>query len=201
MPRRAKLIQYEIDFKRPCIPLKERALKIDYDFNRALRSGNYEFTEKMKDDRAQWVAEIKEDTELFVSQCQNIDFWFPKLKDITSGLSDNFFAEPRAQARDLNFVRGVYAELNKPVGYPAPEIIDEQWAVFRSLQADLMAGILYAQKYGTGKSSCLLKDAEHDYIDLQLVVLACLADGIASRDEKFVVRLLRQLVDSPVVFG
>ncbi|MBM4066432.1 MAG: hypothetical protein FJ266_12465 [Planctomycetes bacterium] len=199
MPRLAKLIQYELGLQRPCTPLRDRIFNVEYDFNRALRSGTYAFTNEMKSDIAKWKNEIVEDTTLFIKQCQSIDLWFPKLKDINSGLPDDFFTEPRALARDRNFVRAVYAKLNKPVEYPDPSIIDEQWAVFRSLQTDLMAGILYAQKYGTCKSSCLPKAPEHDYIDLQLVVLSCLAGGIASRDERFVIRLLRQLLESPIV--
>lgn len=81
---------------------------------------------------------------------------------------------------------------HRPPSFPPPELLDEDWALFRSIQVQLLAGLDFFASYGLDKSPSREK-LLHEIFDLDYLISALLVGGLACREIRFVerFRLLR----------
>lgn len=83
-------------------------------------------------------------------------------------------------------MRGFYAN-HRPPDYPAPELIDEEWALFRLIQVYLLAGLDFISRHGIAaklNEEVML----HEILDLDYLVTALLVGGLACRETRFLER-------------
>lgn len=66
---------------------------------------------------------------------------------------------------------------------PAPELIDCRWAFYRRMQVDLLAGIDFIWRYGHS-AAFEAKKLPNNYLDLEYLVLATLAESFATREKR-----------------
>jgi hypothetical protein len=83
-------------------------------------------------------------------------------------------------------MRGFYAN-HRHADFPAPELLDEEWAFFRWIQVQLLAGLDFIGRYGVNaqpnEESML-----HELLDLDYLISALLVGGLACRENRFIQR-------------
>lgn len=82
---------------------------------------------------------------------------------------------------------------------PPTEKINEQWAIFRRLQVDLIAAIEYLQSFRNGSFNISTKNKEHNQVDFRICVFALLAKGLAAKD-KLIIRYFRYICPEGYLF-
>jgi hypothetical protein len=83
-------------------------------------------------------------------------------------------------------MRGFYAS-HRQRNFPAPELLDEQWAFFRWIQVYLLAGLDYISRYGV-HTKPNEESMAHELLDLDYLISALLVGGLACREARFVDR-------------
>ena len=122
-----------------------------------------------------------------------LDAWnglrsMPDLRDVRQG------QERHAIVRELELkvgddredIRGFYRNHWQPP-LPPPELIGEDWATFRWIQVQLLAGLDYIERHGE-QTNPNREKVLHDLLDLDYLVAALLVGGLACRDRKIVER-------------
>ena len=84
---------------------------------------------------------------------------------------------------DREDMRGVYGRHRHP-SFPAPELLDEDWAFFRWIQVHLLAGLSFYASYGVDKTPNREK-LVHEVLDLSYLIPALLVGGLACRENRF----------------
>jgi hypothetical protein len=83
-------------------------------------------------------------------------------------------------------MRGFYAN-HRHADFPAPELLDEEWAFFRWVQVQLLAGLDFIGRHGVNaqpnEESML-----HELLDLDYLISALLVGGLACRENRFIQR-------------
>jgi hypothetical protein len=87
---------------------------------------------------------------------------------------------------DREDMRGVYRNY-RDGSSPAPELLDEDWATFRWIQVQLLAGLDFYAGYGLDKQPNREK-LVHELLDLDYLVTALLVGGLACRETRFIER-------------
>jgi hypothetical protein len=83
---------------------------------------------------------------------------------------------------DRDDMRGFYEN-----HFPAPELLDEDWAFFRWIQVQLLAGLDFFASYGLEKNPNQEK-LSHEQLDLDYLISALLVGGLACREKRFIER-------------
>jgi hypothetical protein len=110
-----------------------------------------------------------------------------ELKDVRPGEMRAAVDKLSLQIRDdREDMRGFYRNHRNP-SYPAPELIDERWALFRWIQVTLLAGLDFYASYGVDRSPNP-EDLLHELLDMDYLVSALLVGGLACRETRFVER-------------
>jgi hypothetical protein len=92
---------------------------------------------------------------------------------------------------DREDMRAFYGNHRPPI-FPAPELIDEDWTIFRWIQVQLLGGLDYYASYGVNNEPPREK-LMHELLDLMYLISAVLVGGLACRERRFIerFRLLR----------
>ena len=130
------------------------------------------------------------DSTSFLQRCQLVYEFFPDLNGIKFRDFSPAVAATRASvATDKALVRRIYASfLNEdaPSNALKPSMLDAQWAWFRWVQYQLLAALRMFHRYQgripDSPSPNVLLKAEHSMHDVEYVILASLAGGIATND-------------------
>ena len=128
---------------------------------------------------------------------QMVEIWrdfkkIPALRDAKPDEIKDRVDELRILIRDdRDDMRGFYGN-NKPDTYPSPDLLDEEWALYRWTQANLLAGLDYFVSYGP-KNEPNREKLMHELFDVEYLICAVLVGGLASRDHRRIerFRLLR----------
>jgi hypothetical protein len=87
---------------------------------------------------------------------------------------------------DRDDMRGFYRN-HRNSSNPAPELINEEWTLFRWIQVQLLAGLDFFASYGLG-APFSREELFHELLDLDYLVPAIIAGGLASRDKRMIDR-------------
>lgn len=102
-------------------------------------------------------------------------------------------------ASDRNIVLKAYRMLRSSEHLPHPDHLNKDWAIYRRLQVDLMAAYEYMDCFQNGQI-CIRKERKsHNQIDFRVVIAACLAGGVATRD-KLISRYFKELCPEGVLY-
>lgn len=96
-----------------------------------------------------------------------------------------------AVRNDREAMRGFYGNLRHSF-FPAADLIDGEWTYFRWIQVYLVAGLDFYCSYGA-KTEPSRDKIFNELLDLDYLIMALLAGGLASREKRFLkrFRLLR----------
>ena len=67
---------------------------------------------------------------------------------------------------------------------PKPDIVDEQWALYRRVQVQLLYALEYRHRYGNTTAKAKSVDIEHDVCDAQYCITGVLAGALATDDNQ-----------------
>jgi hypothetical protein len=92
---------------------------------------------------------------------------------------------------DKEGMRAFY-ENHRPRFFPPSKFLDEEWALFRWTQVQLLAGLDFYASYGLDKEPNR-ENFLHELLDLDYLIPALLIGGLACRETRFIdrFRLLR----------
>jgi hypothetical protein len=111
----------------------------------------------------------------------------PDLRDASPKKAPEVIKELSLKIRnDRADMRGFY-ENHRQRNFPAPELLDEQWAFFRWVQVYLLAGLDYISRYGV-HTKPNEESMAHELLDLDYLISALLVGGLACREARFIDR-------------
>jgi hypothetical protein len=186
IPRIGQMFQAEVEHLEPA----SRRLRVKYvQFNKNLESESAfdSSLETAKSDTRKWEKKLP----------QMVEIWrdfkkIPTLRDAKPAEIKDRVEQLKILVRDdHDDMRGFYRN-HKPHSYPDAELLDEEWALYRWTQANLLAGLDYFVSYGP-KNEANREKLMHELLDVEYLICAVLVGGLASRDDRIVerFRLLR----------
>jgi hypothetical protein len=151
IPNVGTLLRFEIENRKPCVPLFDRRIEGAYAFNSKLREGTYVPEGEVLETLNTWRAQVAEDTKSFLQRCQVVYQFFPQLvgiefRDFPAAVS----AARRDVATDESLIRSIYAsflEESAPPNALQAEMLNPQWAWYRWIQCQLLAALRILQRY------------------------------------------------------
>lgn len=179
------LMRVECEMNRPCDPVKDTNLTDPYRFNDALGAPEFLPTQKDQEVITEWREVMCEEVESFKFRAGLVALFFPELKKLIQGSPLEAVESAMADLSGWSTkVLEIYEHISEELPFPRVEEIDENWAVYRTLQVQLMTAIEHIRKYGSGNLDAQGKRIENDVMDIEYCVQATLADGLASRDTR-----------------
>ena len=191
VPNVGRLIRYEVINNQPCTPIENQFLKIDsYIFNPDLTKGQFNFTRVQEQGLEKWEHCTLKITQSFVEKSVTIDYWFPELREYVPGGPTQIVEDAMLKvARNKDLIITIYSQLRdeiyktQNVLWPEPSEIDQNWILFRYLQVHLLAAIEYVRRYGNTVRHTVSKRLINDRLDIDYIIVGCLADGLATADK------------------
>ena len=183
------LLRYEINNNLPSSPFINKpflrtAKGFTNIFNQIVNEGFTPEQEKIRDEE-QNEREIK-GTESLKKIFACVPVWFPELNEIKPGSYSEFQSFIEKVAADSFKIKSIYEEITgfRKGFYPSAKIVDENWAFYRRVQVHLLAGIEYCQKYGVENTAVISKKLPNEFLDLEYLIIATLADGLATCENR-----------------
>lgn len=158
------LFKVELENQTPCSPISTYFLTGEL---------NQNFNFRLDDEKINHIKSFENDIEILGAQ--KFDKIVLEIKNMSPSLKIE-------DIRDPEIIRKIYARL-KTDKLPPAEKINEQWAIFRRLQVDLIATIEYLQSFKDGKFNIKNISKAHNQIDFRICVFASLTKGIATHDK------------------
>jgi len=195
LPGIGELLRYEINMKRPCIPLSERCLKGKYRFNTRLRDGTFQFFGEVSEETVRLTAETENYTRDFIEICMIVDQFFPEIKGIPfKKFPCAIQAAKNKIACNPDFIRSIYQSFieheNSSSDWPTPSQIDGDWAFFRRVQCQLLAALrLFLRYQGRIPNDAgvpFWTNAEHYLHDFYYLIFGTLTGALASNDREVI---------------
>ncbi len=165
----------------------------DFRFNSALVEDNYELPPEAVIAIQEHTGELQNDVRSYIERVSLIPTFFP---DVLVGSTEDRKAAA-ADAEEAIAAPGsllpFYSNLEPPPGetaLPPAELVDESWALYRWLQVQLLFALdVFVRHQGIkpdlGNPS-IFEKMEHDVLDAQILMLACLEGAFATREKKLV---------------
>lgn len=159
------LLKYEIKNDRQCKPLSDHVLPVGLN--------------------PQWNYTISEPQHETISDFHN--HWeveSPKVFDeiVLEIVGACGRITPAQVASDRKAVLKAYGHLRASECLPLPSRLSEDWAIYRRLQIELIAAHEYMYSFREGQFYIREEQKAHNQIDFSVLVAACLAGGVATRD-------------------
>jgi hypothetical protein len=161
------LLNYEIENRKPCKPLSDHVLPIVLN-----PKWNYTISDPenvtITDFHKHWEVDGPKDFDEIVLEIIG-----------ACGRST-----PEQVASDRETVLKAYDYLrSSEERLPMLDNLNEDWAIYRRLQVELIAAHEYMYSFQDGQF-CIRKDRKgHNQIDFRVLIAACLAAGVATRDK------------------
>ncbi|MBI4536050.1 MAG: hypothetical protein HY708_07210 [Ignavibacteriae bacterium] len=192
IPNVGVLLRFEREHQRGSGPLTQHRLPDRYIFHKKLREGTFVCEGEVLENLTAWRAQVEGDTREFVERSKIVHQFFPELNGIEWKEFPAAVGEARRKiAGDHDFVRQVYESFldeDAPPDAPAPGALTPEWAWFRWVQCQIIAGLRLFQRYQgrfpEDPSPEFWRRAEHSMLDLYYVILGSLAGAIATRDNE-----------------
>jgi hypothetical protein len=182
LPPVGVLIQLENENRRPSTPIGNHIPGFNYKFNDKLATGEFEMTHQQLAGVRRWEEDLATDTANFAERAKLIVRIFPSLEGYRPGQDRTPIEEVLHDiASNMEGVRRFYGGV-APKGFAPAPIVGRTWAVFRYIQVHLTADVEFLALYGVDVNLPKFATLENERTDLNYLVLAVLAQGLASND-------------------
>lgn len=194
IPKIGSLLKYEWEMHKSCVPLYERRERITFRFNKRLREGRYQFQGKQLKAKESEMQLVDNKTRDFFDRAMIAqDAFYPHLSNLQSvDYSDAINAIKEQISTNEDEVRKIYRRMFSGNVESKPPIkssdLNSNWATFRWVQVRMIYSLDLLLRYQgqlptppTQKFWCTI---EHEMLDAEYVMLACLALGLASNETK-----------------
>lgn len=160
------LLKYEIENKQPCTPLSSHFLPVGLNPN---------WNSKLTEPQFETIADFHDHWEVTGPKA------FDEVVREIIGTCGR--TKPEQVAFDRDTVMDVYAQLRgSDDRLPPPSAINEDWAIYRRLQIELIAAHEYMFSFQDDQFRIGQDRKAHNQIDFRVLVAASLAGGVATRD-------------------
>ena len=191
IPNVGTLLRFEKEARKPS-SLWKRRLRSTFRFNAGLADGQFILNEKQEQAIARWRDDLAQDVDHLIALGSSADRLFPALRGLRPGQRPEVIESLIGEiAVNMEGARQLYAHL-KPPEFPPSAIVGRTWAVFRRLQVYAIGAVEYFAKYGDGINKTNRDVLENERTDLNYLVVALLAGGLATGD-KTIARRFRLL--------
>ena len=188
-----QLMRIEMEMQRPAGKPSAHREEMRFRFNPDLVKTGYELPAEAQRTIEEQAEELKNDVGSFLERAVMTPSFFPRLG--TGRTEDRARARQEAEdaIADPVEVLQFYAQLASPdlnTPFPPHALMNENWAIFRWLQVNLLFGIdLYVRYSGNIPkefSANIYEKLEHDIHDAQVLMLGCLEGVFATREKKLI---------------
>lgn len=182
-----KEIETQVQAGRPSTHREDLRFK----FNPALLTGKYQLPEVAQHEIERQSQVLRADVVTFIERAEGMPSFFADLLQGSEESRQAARASAEAAVAEPGALLSFYSQLEPPLGekaLPPPGVVNESWALYRWLQVQFLFGIDVCVRY-QGKvpkefSSTVFEKLEHDVLDAQLLMLACLEGAFATRERK-----------------
>ena len=185
------LMRLEINAHAPCGRPSEHREQLVFNFNPRLVNADYLLPEKARANVEKQTAELRSEVKAFVEQVGTIRSFLPNLLTGTDAYQRAANADAERALVEPRALIPFYSQLEPPSGekvWPTPELVSEEWAIYRWLQVKLLFALdVYVRYRGVVPqvlSRGTYEKMEHDVLDAQIFALGCLEGAIATREKK-----------------
>lgn len=189
-----ELLRYEIEHRRPCIPLSARYDEgLHFKFNERLADATFVPNSDVLQTIEEAIARVASETQEYLVRCQIVWQFFPSFNGIEKKLLAAEIDRARIRvATDAEFVRATYASFlgheHAPQNALEAKQLDERWIWFRCVQCQILSALRIFKKYQgnipTPAPPGLAVRAEHSMLDAEYVTLGALCGAIATGDKE-----------------
>lgn len=162
-----------------------------FQFNPRLVNPDYQLPENARLLVEEQAEQLRSDVMSFVQRASTINSFFPNL--LVGSHAQRVKAREAAELAiaEPSSLISFYALLEPPPGQkplPAPELVSENWALYRWLQVKFLFAldlyVRYQGKIPEEFSPSIFEKLEHDVLDAQVLMLGCLEGAFATREKK-----------------
>jgi hypothetical protein len=176
------LLKYEREHRRPSSPIWRHAVT-NFKFSERLAAGTFEMRPEHLEGVLHWESDLSLDAEHFAERAKLIVKIFPSLEGFRPGQDrTRLDVTLRTIASNMEGIRGFYEGV-VPKDFPPASIVGRSWALFRYFQVHLTADVEFFAKYGVNVNTPSTAKLENERADLNYLILAVLAGGLASNDK------------------
>ena len=186
------ILRHEINNRAPISAnLGEVCIDVQYTFNKRLTCPDFPFTDEQNETISEWQRDVAARVEGFKEKSACVSGWFPRVKGYTPGEDPQHINKAKSLVcEDRSVVREIYRAIWSDA-LPAPEMVTEEWALFRYLQVHVFAALGYVSQFGDENSAAISKRIENEMLDLDYCVTALLVGALASRDHGMIDKFTR----------
>ena len=187
------LLRREIEVREPAGKPSEHRENLDFDFrfNSALNEIDYELSPEDTATVEEHTAELKTDIHAYLQRVSLVPTFFPDLLEGTTEERNAAFSAAENAIAAPGALLPFYRQLESPSSeskLPPAEMINESWALYRWLQVQLLFAVdVFARYQGIVPDItkvAMYEKMEHDVLDAQVLMLACLEGAFATRENK-----------------
>lgn len=167
--------------------------KLRFQFNPHLVNADYQLPDEARITVDEQTADLRSDVASFIDQMPLIADFFPTLLNGTQDEQLSARESAEAAIAEPGALIPFYANLEPPPGerpLPSAKAVDENWALYRWLQVQLMFALdLYIRYRGSRVevlTPAMYEKLEHDVLDAQVLMLGCLEGALATRERKLI---------------
>lgn len=183
-------MEHEIDTHTPSGRPSEHHEQIPFQFNPNLANCDYVLPEKARAIADEKTVELQSDVITYMKMVNTIPSFFPNLLTGSDTMRRAAHEDAeRALAEPLALIP-FYSQIVTPLGeksLPAPDLVSEEWAVYRWLQVQLLFALdVYVRYCGIVPQDRIrtYEKMEHDVLDAQVFMLGCLEGAFATHEKK-----------------
>ena len=180
-------MRWEVENKRPCGPVENHRLPFEWTVSLALGNEDFTFTAEQCATITEWLDEEDEFVDGFLNRVEIAGQSFPTLGSAKPGDRLGLALDLCTKiATDRNGILEFY-EATRKDGFPPPEILTEEWAIFRWYQIQMAATAEFFARHGPTPAAKREKIL-NERLDLDHTGVALLVKRLASGDTTMVRR-------------
>lgn len=195
LPNVGALLRFECETQQPSTPLRGMRMVDRFTFGEKAVADDFRLSAEQIEALREWRDSY--DPDEFQVRSRTVLDLHPDLRSLTGGelrgrlqeIGENLSAD-----QVLEFYEAV-----RPSGFPAVDRIDENWAVYRFVQVQLLAALDFVERHGPSAAQINIDKLENSLHDYEYATVASLAGGLASRDRPLVDLFRRARPDGIVV--
>lgn len=177
-----RLIQFEVNNGKPYEGIDCGLEMYRWAFNPGLGDPDFVPTKKQRRSIREWDTLIQDESTQFVLRMSNLIHWFPELEKWQPGKDSAPIEQIKHKIATvpeevIRFYRAVHVK-----GLPSPAVLDQNWAVFKWLQVQLLTGLDYIASYGKDAVE-INKRIKNELLDSEYCLAAVIIGGLATRDK------------------
>ena len=164
-----------------------RAKRVEFLVTRASSGKIFPLTDRERRSMNERTKELQSGLSKLIDVWRSFHAKIESLKDASpKEIPERLGALCREIRDDKESMRSFYGNHRTRI-YPAPELIDERWTLFRWIQVYLLAGLDFLERHGL-TSEPNPEDLLHERIDLDYTIPALLVGGLACCEKRMIER-------------